>query len=182
MDMEKIVECDIFELPTFPAPWLSEDDGDVFMLDDLLLVFQKAPLSLVAQIHKMNGEESQRDMIISYLYAMPVYYKFKNKEDLSKPILAITLEESDQLAMLKYIEDENTRREILAGKGKSDPMLCMFVPHKHLNFGPYFGSMDREVILELFFKILRDYLDLPRDREPVRIGGIPQIFEMLSST
>ena len=178
MDMNKIAECDIFEMPTFPAPWSSEDAGDVFAMDDLLLVLQKAPLSVLAQTHVMNGEEPPSDIIISYLYAMPVYYKIR-KEKLLKPILAVTLEQSNQLAMLKYIEDEDFRKEILAGNGKSEPMLCMFVPHRHLNFGPYNGPVNKEAIMELFLKILRDYLELPDNSEPVRIGNVAQVFEML---
>lgn len=172
-------EMDVTRMPTFPAPWLSGDEGEVFSCGDFLLVLQKKPPTLVEHIQMMENRSPSQKVGIFYLYALIIYHKIHEigQAGMFKPVMAITLEQSDQTELLKFIDDENFKNEILKNNCISDPMLCMFTASGHANFGIYHGSLEKEAVLEAFFKKFREFFPNAPELEPV--GSISEVMAML---
>lgn len=179
MEEFPLPQMDITRLPTFPAPWLSSDEGEVFSCGDYLLVLQKKPPTLVEHVQRMEKRRTPEKTGIFYLYALIVYHKIYEigQEGMFKPIMAITLEQSDQTELLKYIEDEDLKNEILKNDCISDPMLCMFTIKGHANFGIYHGSTEKDAVLETFFKKFREFF--PSAPKIESVGSISEVMAML---
>lgn len=172
-------EIDITRMPTFPAPWLSSDEGEVFAAGDFLFVLQKKPPTLVEHVHQMENRRPPEKVGIFYLYALIVYYKIHEigQTGMFKPIMAITMEQSDQTELLKFIDNEDFKNEILKNNCISEPMLCMFAASGHSNFGIYHGSLEKDAVKEAFFEKFREFF--PSAPEIESVGSISEVLAML---
>ena len=146
------------EVPTFPAA-PSGDDIEGWYLGDFMLVMEKDPKTVMEKVYIDRGAICPEKPGIEYLYAMVAFYKPEANPygDECKPIMAATLETSDQTGLVKLLPDGELKNKIIERGYQSEPMVCLFDGEKHMNFGLYSGSMSREAVDKTFFNLLREY-------------------------
>ncbi|MDE5833134.1 MAG: hypothetical protein K2H64_09160 [Desulfovibrio sp.] len=177
MDNDDLPQVNLTKLITFPAPWASVDEGKVYVTDDFILVMQKAPKTVVEEAFNWKGKECPIDNRIYYLYSMLVFYRLDKRPYLStaSPVMAISLEYSDQSDLLEILpDDDEYKKDLLKRNGMSELMFCAFTAKKRYNYGIYRGKLDRETLNCLFFDKLGEIIR--KEIIPEKIGAIKDAF------
>lgn len=161
---------------TCPAPWSSQDEGELWLADDYFMTMQRFPLSWNDLVID-DEPETPFNLPIIYPYAMLVFHKIDRHYPRPDPIIVLTLEVSDLSSELRrrvQAEMERTTPEMDCPDNWSPIFFCMFQNHRHYNFGFYDGGLEIDAVRRSFFKKLNSILYFKS--QPRRAGVIQDAF------
>lgn len=160
------------KLPSVPAPFSTDGNGEYWSWDKYFMTYQKNPKTMLETIYAMQGK-SAPTIPIKYHYALSVYYHLNHNPygPSQRPLLIYTIEQGDISTLVELVGgDKSSPGDPLQNPGGLTTMLCKFERSTHYNLGDYDGEISDGEVRKKFFAMMRD--DLRPNDSPVHHGNL----------